>query len=122
MRVTNVGEMEIAGGVTLTRMGAVIAKNITIDEFCHGLQNCQKLANASMWAIGDLLVYGEGCDLVHHRQGGDEQRDADHSKQERGHQVLNQLVPVHRITFLLEGRGASRSRCASRRAICGRWG
>ena len=60
MRVTNVGEMEIAGGVTLTRMGAVIAKNMTSDEFCHGLQNCQKLANASMWAIGDLLVYGEG--------------------------------------------------------------
>ena len=51
--------ISLAPGIQMTPTGAIISDDITLDEFCTGLQNCQTLANASMWAIGDLLAYGE---------------------------------------------------------------
>jgi len=52
--------IELGGGINLTATGAVITGEPTIEEFCSGLQNCYLMANATMWAIGDLLLYGEG--------------------------------------------------------------
>jgi len=52
--------MVLGGGITLTETGAVIEGNPTVDDFCTAVQKCYRLANATMWAIGDLLLYGEG--------------------------------------------------------------
>jgi hypothetical protein len=52
--------IELGGGIKLTSTGASITGEPTIEEFCAGLQNCYLMANATMWAIGDLLLYGEG--------------------------------------------------------------
>jgi hypothetical protein len=51
--------LRLTQGILMTPTGAVIDEDITIDEFCDGLKNCQALANSSMWTLGDLLVYGE---------------------------------------------------------------
>ena len=60
LTLTDDGSVTLGGGITLTATGAVIEGEPTIDEFCSGLQNCYLMANATMWAIGDLLLYGEG--------------------------------------------------------------
>jgi hypothetical protein len=52
--------IELGGGIKLTATGAAITGEPTIEEFCAALQNCYLMANATMWAIGDLLLYGEG--------------------------------------------------------------
>lgn len=51
--------IQLAHGIYATRTGAMINENITLEDFCTGLSNCQALANAATWALGDLLVYGE---------------------------------------------------------------
>lgn len=54
------GSVQLGGGITLTATGAIIEGEPTMDDFCTAVQNCYSLANATMWAIGDLLLYGEG--------------------------------------------------------------
>jgi len=49
----------LAEGVVLTDSGCAIDHDISIEVFCSALQNVQALANATMWALGDLLLYGE---------------------------------------------------------------
>jgi len=56
---TDVGTIALDGGISLTPSGAVIEGQPTIEQFCSSLQKCYQLANVSMWAIGDLLLYGE---------------------------------------------------------------
>ena len=56
---TDVGTIALDGGISLTTSGAVIEGQPTIEQFCSSLQKCYQLANVSMWAIGDLLLYGE---------------------------------------------------------------
>jgi hypothetical protein len=51
--------LRLTAGILMTSTGAVISEDITIEEFCDGLKNCQALANSSMWTLGDLLAYGE---------------------------------------------------------------
>ena len=51
---------DVGGGIVITSTGAIINGHPTIDEFCVAMQNVYRLANACTWAIGDLLVYGEG--------------------------------------------------------------
>ena len=50
----------LEGGITLTQTGASIEGEPSLEEFCIAMQNVYRLANAATWAIGDLLVYGEG--------------------------------------------------------------
>ena len=52
-------EITLADGVTLSATGCVIDHELTIEEFCSALQNVQTMANASLWGLGDLLLYGE---------------------------------------------------------------
>jgi hypothetical protein len=54
-----VGTVSLTDGIQMTHTGALIDPTITFDEFCHGLQNCQQVANGALWALGDLLLYGE---------------------------------------------------------------
>jgi hypothetical protein len=54
------GSVSLGGGITLTATGATIKGDPTLDQFWAGIQNCYTLANATQWAIGDLLLYGEG--------------------------------------------------------------
>lgn len=49
----------LAPGVALTETGAVIAPNISLDAWGGALQTCQAVANASAWALGDLLVFAD---------------------------------------------------------------
>jgi hypothetical protein len=51
--------ISLAPGVQMTPTGAIISEDVTLEGFCQALQNCQTLANASLWALGDLLLYGE---------------------------------------------------------------
>jgi hypothetical protein len=51
--------LRLTAGILMTPTGAVISEDITLDEFCDGLKNCQSIANSSMWTLGDLLVYGD---------------------------------------------------------------
>jgi rubrerythrin len=49
----------LADGIHLTPMGATIAPDITFDDYCEALARCQRLANATAWCVGDLILYGE---------------------------------------------------------------
>ena len=51
--------IQLAPGIYATRTGAMINENITLEDFCTGLSNCQALSNAATWALGDLIAYGE---------------------------------------------------------------
>ena len=51
--------LRLTSCILMTPTGAVISEDITIDEFCDGLKNCQTIANSSMWTLGDLLAYGD---------------------------------------------------------------
>ena len=51
--------LRLTAGILMTPTGAVISEDITLDEFCDGLKNCQSIANSSMWTLGDLLAYGD---------------------------------------------------------------
>ena len=54
---TNIS-LELAPGVFLTACGAVLDENVTFDDYCDALKKCQTLGNASLWAIGDMLLFG----------------------------------------------------------------
>ena len=51
--------VELATGIYLTPLGARIIGDPTLEDFCDSVDRCQRLANASMWCLGDLLYYGE---------------------------------------------------------------
>ena len=44
---------------TLTTTGASISDTITIYDFLDAVKNANTLTTASLWALGDLLYYGE---------------------------------------------------------------
>jgi len=50
----------LSGGFTLTPTGCVIEGEPTLEEYGGALERCGRLANATHWALGDLIVYGEG--------------------------------------------------------------
>ena len=52
--------VDVGGGIVVTTTGAIIKGHPSIEEFCAAMQGVSRLANACTWAIGDLLVYGEG--------------------------------------------------------------
>jgi len=47
----------IAPGVTLTQTGALIRDDVLLEDWAQALGVCQALGNATMWALGDLLLY-----------------------------------------------------------------
>jgi len=49
----------LSRGISLTETGAVIDDGVSLDAWGEALQQCQSLANASIWALGDLLVYAQ---------------------------------------------------------------
>ena len=49
----------LSRGISLTETGAVIDEGGSLDAWGEALQQCQSLANASIWALGDLLVYAQ---------------------------------------------------------------
>ena len=49
----------LSRGISLTETGAVIDEGVSLDAWGEALQQCQSLANASIWALGDLLVYAQ---------------------------------------------------------------
>ena len=51
--------LPLAEGVTLTPTGATISATLTLDQFLAAVKNANTLTTASLWAIGDLLLYGE---------------------------------------------------------------
>ena len=51
--------ISLAPGMQMTPTGAIISDDITLDDFFTGLKNCERVANWSMWALGDILCYGE---------------------------------------------------------------
>jgi len=59
MTDTPTGAMALSQGITLTPQGAIIQPDVTLPEFLEGFKKCEILANASLWALGDLLLYGE---------------------------------------------------------------
>jgi len=50
--------LKLSEGVMLTEAGATLAEDVTFDNYCLALQSCQTLGNASLWAIGDMLLFG----------------------------------------------------------------
>ena len=51
--------LTLARGVTLTPVGATIAEALTLDEYVAAMRRANTIATAGLWAVGDLLVYGE---------------------------------------------------------------
>jgi hypothetical protein len=51
--------LPLSEGVTLTPTGAEISNTITLDSFLQAVKNANTLTTASLWALGDLLFYGE---------------------------------------------------------------
>ena len=49
----------LSRSVTLTTTGASISDTITIYDFLDAVKNANTLTTASLWALGDLLYYGE---------------------------------------------------------------
>tara|TARA_R110000824_G_C15094258_1_gene665646 strand:+ start:108 stop:671 length:564 start_codon:yes stop_codon:yes gene_type:complete len=56
---TDTTMIQLAHGIYATRTGATIKDNVTLEDFCTGISNCQALSNAATWALGDLISYGE---------------------------------------------------------------
>jgi hypothetical protein len=59
MTDTSTGAIALSQGITLTPQGAIIQSDVTLPEFLEGFKKCEILSNASLWALGDLLLYGE---------------------------------------------------------------
>ena len=51
--------LRLSDDVTLTPIGAHISDTITIESFIQAVQNANTLTTASLWALGDLIFYGE---------------------------------------------------------------
>ena len=47
----------LSPGIKLTDTGALIDSDVSLDAWSDALRQVQSLANASVWALGDLLVY-----------------------------------------------------------------
>ena len=47
----------LSTGIKLTDTGANIDADVSREVWAEALRQCQSLANASVWALGDLLVY-----------------------------------------------------------------
>ena len=60
VETTRIDPIGLDGGIVISATGAEVLGDPTITQFCSSLQKVYQLANASMWAIGDLLLYGEG--------------------------------------------------------------
>ena len=51
--------VELADGVYLTTAGARIEGALTLENYIAAVERCELLGNAAVWALGDLLYYGE---------------------------------------------------------------
>ena len=49
----------LSRGIQLTETGALIDRDVSLEAWGAALQACQSLANASVWALGDLLVHAQ---------------------------------------------------------------
>jgi hypothetical protein len=58
--VENSESVELCDGFKLTPTGCEIEGQPSIESYGEALARCGRLANASQWALGDLIVYGEG--------------------------------------------------------------
>ena len=58
--VENSGSLELCDGFKLTPYGCTVEGQPSLESYGDALAQCGMLANASQWALGDLIVYGEG--------------------------------------------------------------
>jgi hypothetical protein len=52
-------EVVLAPGVVLTPTGAMISDDVSLENWGRALKACQSVANATAWALGDLLVFAD---------------------------------------------------------------
>lgn len=57
--ITTSHSIALSQGIQLTETGARIDRDVTLEAWGAALQACQSLANASMWALGDLLTHAQ---------------------------------------------------------------
>ena len=50
-------EIILAPGVVLTKTGALIDENVSLEHWAAALRMTAAVANATMWALGDLLLH-----------------------------------------------------------------
>ena len=50
-------EIILAPGVVLTKTGALIDENVSLEHWAAALRMTEAVANATMWALGDLLLH-----------------------------------------------------------------
>ena len=55
-------EITLGPGVILTPTGAVISEDVSLKDWGTALVECQSMANATMWSLGDLLLYAQNHD------------------------------------------------------------
>jgi hypothetical protein len=52
--------LEIGEGFQLSPTGCTVVGAPTLEQYGEAIERCARLGNATMWALGDLVVYGEG--------------------------------------------------------------
>jgi len=50
-------EITLAPGIILTKTGALIDENVSLEHWAAALRMTEAVANATMWALGDLLLH-----------------------------------------------------------------
>ena len=58
--VTNSPAIALSEGFSLTPTGLIVTGEPTLEQFGEAIARCGRVANATAWAIGDLIVYAEG--------------------------------------------------------------
>jgi hypothetical protein len=52
--------LQLGNGFHLTPTGCTVVGDPPLEEYGEAIERCARLGNATMWALGDLVVYGEG--------------------------------------------------------------
>jgi hypothetical protein len=50
----------LADGFEMTQTGVTVIGEPTLEQFGDAVDACGRMANATQWALGDLLIYAEG--------------------------------------------------------------
>jgi|GEM_PF-5900210 len=58
--IENSTSVELCEGFKLTTTGCIVSGEPTLQAYGEALERCGRLANATQWALGDLIIYGEG--------------------------------------------------------------
>ena len=89
--------LTLDGAIRLTPNGAQITREVTFEEYSVALQQCQILANASVWSLGDLLNYGEHTFGEKYSQSLDLTHKSYHTLVQTAY-VSRQYPPEDRVT------------------------